>query len=226
MPIRRGILIFLALFAGAALLAAQGADAPGTSDPDERGADSSAGKAPTGRKLMHYYVMDTAGPYPLMMAAFTAAIHQGTDNPPDWHQGAGALGKRFGSNMGITAVANTTRLGLAVALKQDTSYHRCRCNGVPARLRHAGLSALIARRWSDGRQVFSFPNLVAPYAATMTATYGWYPDRYGAKDAFRMGNYNLLGTVGSDLAFEFVPRAVWGALGHIHLNSRRLAQDE
>jgi hypothetical protein len=27
---------------------------------------------------------------------------------------------------------------------------------------------------------------------TMTAVYGWYPDRYGAKDALRLGNYNLL----------------------------------
>ena len=33
----------------------------------------------------------------------------------------------------------------------------------------------------------------------MTAVYGWYPGRYGAKDAFRMGNYSLWGTLGQTL---------------------------
>jgi len=168
--------------------------------------------------------MNTIGPYPLMMAVFTAAIHQGTDNPPDWHQGAVALSKRFGSNMGITAVGNATRYGLGAFLDEDISYYRCRCNGVPKRLSHAAFSALIARRRSNGSSVFSIPGLAAPYTATMTATYAWYPARYGAKDAFRMGNYNLLATVGGNIAFEFIPRKVWKGLEHIHINTGKVAE--
>ena len=38
----------------------------------------------------------------------------------------------------------------------------------------------------------------------MVAVYGWYPDRFGMKDAFRMGNYNLLGFVGANIAMEFL----------------------
>ena len=181
---------------------------------------------PTKRNTIKAFLADTVGPYPLAMAVFTAAIHQGTDNPPEWHQGAVALSKRFGSNMGITAVGNTTRFGLAALLDEDTSYYRCRCAGVPHRLAHAAFSALMARRKFDGRSVFSVPGLAAPYAATMTATYAWYPARYGAKDAFRMGNYNLLGTVGSNIAFEFIPRKVWKGLGRIHMASRRVADDD
>jgi hypothetical protein len=171
------------------------------------------------------YLADTVGPYPLAMAVFTAAIHQGTDNPPEWHQGFSALSKRFGSNMGITAVGNTTRYGLATLLDVDTSYHRCQCAGVPRRVAHAAFSALIARKRSGGKSVFSVPGLAAPYAATMTATYAWYPSRYGARDALRMGNYNLLGTVGSNIAFEFIPRKVWKGLEHIHMSSRRVADE-
>ncbi len=181
---------------------------------------------PTKARTLRDFIADTIGPYPLMMAAFTAAIHQGTDNPPEWRQGAAGLSKRFGSNMGITAVGTTTRFGLSALLGQDPSYYRCRCTGVPRRLAHSAFSAFLARRQSDGSAVFSVPGLVAPYAATMTATYAWYPARYGAKDAFRMGNYNLLGTVGSNIAFEFIPRKVWRGLDRIHMASRRLANQD
>jgi hypothetical protein len=37
----------------------------------------------------------------------------------------------------------------------------------------------------------------------MTAVYAWYPNRYNAKDALRMGNYSLLGYVGGNIALEF-----------------------
>jgi hypothetical protein len=38
----------------------------------------------------------------------------------------------------------------------------------------------------------------------MTAVYAWYPDRYNAKDGFRMGNYTLLGYAGGNIAREFI----------------------
>ena len=59
-------------------------------------------------------------------------------------------------------------------------------------------STLTARRGEDGHRVFSLPALVAPYAGAATAVYGWYPNRFGAKDAFRMGNYSLLAFAGEN----------------------------
>ncbi len=205
----------------------QSADLPDLAVVESQNAGAQAGYArPPRQKTFKEFVVDTVGPYPVAMAAFTAAINQGTDSPPDWHQGAGALGKRFGSNMGITAVGNGTRYGLAALLNEDTSYYRCRCGGVPRRLQHATFSALMARRERDGKYVFSVPGLVAPYAATMTATYAWYPSRFGAKDGFRMGNYDLLGTVGTNIAFEFIPRKVWKELERFHLASRRMSEQD
>ena len=57
-------------------------------------------------------------------------------------------------------------------------------------------SALTARRGEDGHREFSVSAFAAPYAGSMTAVYGWYPDRYGYKDASRMGTYTLLWNLG------------------------------
>jgi hypothetical protein len=90
-------------------------------------------------------------------------------------------------------VGATTRYGLSEAFKEDALYYRCECRGVFPRSSHAIVSILTARRGENGHRVFSVPALVAPYAGTMTAVYGWCPGRYGARDAFRMGNYSMLG---------------------------------
>jgi hypothetical protein len=87
------------------------------------------------------------------------------------------------------------------------------------------ISTFIARRGEDGHRVFSFPALVAPYAGTMTAVYGWYPDRYNAKDAFRMGNYSLLGYVAGNVALEFLYSGPHSLLHRMHLNNGHGAPD-
>jgi hypothetical protein len=71
----------------------------------------------------------------------------------------------------------------------------------------------------DGHRVFSFPALVAPYAGSFTAVYGWYPDRFGAKDAFRIGNYNLLAYAGGNVALEFLYSGPHSLLSRMHLNN-------
>ena len=181
---------------------------------------------PSASEAFHDFITSAVGPYSVALGAFTAAIHQATDDPPEWHQGAAALGKRFGSNMGISAVGSATRVGLGELFNQDTSFYRCKCKGVPRRLEHAAVSALIAHRRSSGDAVFSIPGLAAPYAATTTAVYAWYPARYGIKDALRMGNYNLLGTVGTNITFEFLPKSVIRHMARIHLNNQRIASDD
>ena len=58
----------------------------------------------------------------------------------------------------------------------------------------------------------------------MTAVYVWYPGRYNGKDAFRMGNYALLGYVGADIGMEFLYRGPHSLLSRMHLNNGRGAQ--
>jgi hypothetical protein len=151
---------------------------------------------PTRKTKLYNYVFDAFGPYPIVGAGLAAGINQEYDTPPEWKQGAAGYGKRFGSDFGIAAVSTTTRYALAQAFKEDTLYYRCECKGVFPRLGHAVISTLTARRGDDGHRVFSFPALVAPYAASMTAVYAWYPGRYNGKDALPDGQLHHAGICG------------------------------
>jgi hypothetical protein len=174
---------------------------------------------PTQRTKVHNYLFDAFGPYPIVGAALTAGISQVSNGIPDWKQGMEGYGKRFASDFGIAAVSTTTRYALSEAFKQDALYYRCECTGVFPRLRHAVISTLTARRGADGHRVFSIPALVAPYAGTMVAVYGWYPGRYDAKDALRMGNFNLLAYMGGNIALEFFYSGPHSLLSRMHLNN-------
>jgi hypothetical protein len=179
---------------------------------------------PTAKIEFHNYLFDTIGPYPIVGAAIAAGINQADNTPPEWKQGAEAYGKRVASDFGIAAVTTTTRYTLAKAFGEDTLYYRCECKGAFPRLRHAMISTLTARRGEDGHRVFSFAALVAPYAGTMTAVYGWYPGRYNASDGFRMGNYSLLGYAAGNVALEFLYSGPHSLISRMHLNNGHGAQ--
>jgi len=180
---------------------------------------------PTQRTKVINYLFDAFGPYPVAGAAFGAGIGQWSNAPPEWDQGMKGYAMRFGSDYGIAMVSTTTRYGLSQAFKQDAMYYRCECGGVLPRLRHALLSTLTARRGENGGRVFSIPALVGPYAGSMTAAYGWYPNRYGAKDAFRTGNYSLLAFAGGNVALEFFYSGPHSLLHRMHLNNAHGSPD-
>ena len=174
---------------------------------------------PEQKTKLNDYVFDAIGPYPIVGAGIAAGINQISDTPPEWNQGFEGYAKRFASDFAIAAIGTTARYGLAQAFKEDTLYYRCECTGALQRMGHAVLSTLTARRGEDGRRVFSFPALAAPYAGSMAAVYGWYPNRFGAKDAFRIGNYSLLAYAGADISLEFFYSGPHSLLHRIHLNN-------
>ena len=175
---------------------------------------------PTEKTKLHNYLFDAFGPYPIAGAVFVAGIDQAKTTPPqpEWGQGAGAFGERVGSKFGIAAITTTTRYGLAEAFRQDALYYQCECKGVFRRLGHVVISTLTARHGDDGHREFSVPALVSPYVGTMTAVYGWYPNRYGYKDAFRMGNYTLMWLFVQNVATEFLYGGPHSLLSRSHLS--------
>jgi hypothetical protein len=174
---------------------------------------------PTQKLKLRNYFFDTYGPYPIVGAGIVAGINQYDNSPPEWKQGVAGYGRRFASDFGIAAVTTTTRYALAEAFHEDTLYYRCECKGFFPRLSHAVISTFTARRGDDGHRVFSFPSLVAPYAGTMVAVYGWYPSRFDAEDAFRIGNYNFLGYIGANIALEFIYSGPHSFFSRMHLNN-------
>lgn len=180
---------------------------------------------PTPRITVKKYTFDAFGPYAFVGTALIAGLDQTTNTPPEWKQGFGGYANRFESDFGIAFVGTTARYGLAKALKEDTSYYPCECRGVFPRIRHAALSTFTARRGETGHRVFSFPALVAPYAGVATAVYGWYPNRYGVKDALRMGNYSLLESIGGNIALEFLYSGPHALISRVRLSRIRGASD-
>jgi hypothetical protein len=171
------------------------------------------------------YFFDAFGPYPIAVAAVTAGIDQIDNSPPEWNGGAEGYGKRFSSDLGIEAVSTSTWYALSEAFEQDPLYYRCECDGVFPRLGHAVVSTFTARTGEDGHRAFSLPAVVGPYAGSITAVYDWYPNRYGAKDAFRIGNYSPLEYMGGNIALEFFYTSPRSWLSRMHLHSRHGAPD-
>ena len=221
MKMRRLMLLLFVASAAAVMAQSQSLADPGDASSTVASAAPAEPLAsyvrPTEKTRLRNYFFDAFGPYPIIGAAFGAGLSQAGNTPPDWEQGATGYGKRFGSDFGIAAVTTTARYGLARAFREDTLYYRCECKGLFPRLSHAVVSSFTSRRGDDGHRVFSFPALIAPYAGTFTAVYGWYPDRYGAKDALRMGNYSLLGSIGGNLGLEFIYGGPHSLLSRMHL---------
>ena len=172
---------------------------------------------PTESVKLHNFIFDAVGPYPFIGAAGAAGISQASRKPPEWGEGWDAYGVRVASDFGIALTTTTVRYGLAEVFREDTLYYRCDCKGILPRLGHALISTVTARRGDDGHREFSFPALAAPYGGGMAATLGWYPSRYGPKDGFRIGNYNLLGQAGQNVALEFIYGGPHTLLNSIHI---------
>jgi hypothetical protein len=174
---------------------------------------------PTQKRKLRNYFFDAFGPYPIVGAALVAGVNQAYNTPKEWGQGAQGYGERFGSDFGIAVVTTTTRYAMADAFREDTLYYRCECKGAFRRLGHAVISTVTALRGEEGHRVFSFPALVAPYAGTMTAVYGWYPGRFGVGDGLELGSYSLAGFTAENIAREFFYNGPRSLLSRLHLGS-------
>src|ERR1700691_593003 len=224
MKMRRRILLGFALIAVALVFAkaqslADARDSSGDVAVTTRAQPALTYIRPTQKTKLRNYLFDSVGPYPIAGAALAAGVNQAYNTPPEWKQSFEGYSRRFDSNFGIAAVSTTTRYGLAQAFQEDTLYYRCECKGLFPRLHHAVISTLTSRRGEDGHQVLSFSSLIAPYPGTMTAVYAWYPGRYNGKDALRMDNYTLLGSVGGNIAFEFLYGGPHSLLSRMHLGN-------
>lgn len=158
---------------------------------------------PDFHRRLRSYLRATFGPLQMGRIVFGAAISQADDNPPDWGQGSDAYGVRAASGFGVVILDGGANLLLSEALREDTRYYPCSCTGLWPRAKHALISSFTARAGPDGHRVFSTPAISSPYAGAF-GSLAWYPPRFGPKDAFRTGNYDLLAGIGTSFADEFL----------------------
>ena len=173
---------------------------------------------PTEMQKLHAFAFHAVGPYAIALAIAGGGIDQVSNAPPEWGGGVGSFGERVASNFGIQLATVTADYGLAEIVREDVIYYPCDCTGLLHRFSHAMISTVTARRGEDGHTTLSFAGIVSPYAGTMTAL-AWYPSRFGVKDGFRMGNYNLLDQAAKNLAFEFIYGGPHALLGRNHVSS-------
>jgi len=161
---------------------------------------------PDGRQQFRNYLYSTFGPPAYISTAIGAGLDQRKPAPPEWDSGAKGYAERYGWRFGMQIIGHTTEYVFAAAIHEDVAYHRCECKGFFPRSSYALMSTITAKNMS-GRTVLSVPSLVGPYAGSFAAMNAWYPDRYGPKDAFRVGSSSFMFKAVGNLIGEFIAPA-------------------
>jgi hypothetical protein len=150
------------------------------------------------------YGRSVFSPETIVGAALVAGVDQADNEPPGWHQGGDAFGKRFGSAVGRQVISDTIRFGVAAIDGEDPRYFVSQDRGVWARTRHAIVSTFVSQT-SSGRSIPAFSRFAGDYGAAFIEN-AWYPpDRATAGYAAERGSEALGIDVGLNLAREFVP---------------------
>jgi hypothetical protein len=166
--------------------------------------ETSAGYSPpTGADYFRRFAIDAFGPSAIVRAVAVGIINQADNVPPDWGQGWGPFGERVGSAYGRSAVTTAALYGGAAITREDVEFYRCDCTGFFPRFKHAVWVTVSARHGSEGNRIFSPVPIIAPYAGAF-ASLGWYPGRYGPKDALRWGSYDILYDLAENLGRELL----------------------
>jgi hypothetical protein len=158
----------------------------------------------TEKERFQIYLLSVGGPVPLMGEAAGAGISQWKNTPPEWGQGWGAFGERYGSNLAYNGIRQTIAYGAAVALHEDTRYFASGKHGVWSRTGYALLSTFTARR-PDGRQSFAFSSVGGVVGASGIASI-WGPRSWqGFNNIAENAGISFGATAALNVVREFLP---------------------
>ena len=156
-------------------------------------------KYPDARTRYSRYVNSIVGPVAIVEDVGLAGIMTWGKSPPEWGTHWEGFGRRVASNLGWSAIKNTTIYGLDEALQLDSYYYRSSKKDLRSRVGNAFISAFTARTKS-GRMTIGVSRLVGTYLAPVIVTEAWFPRRYTWKDGLRAGSYDLAWNIGYRLA--------------------------
>ncbi len=158
----------------------------------------------TGKERMQKYFKDNYASPGAYFRAFGSGLgaHLG-NSPPEWQQGAKGYSRRVGSQFGQFTINNSIRSGLAAAAGYDTRYQRCNSAGGGKRTLHAIKWTFLTRN-REGKARFDWARVAGAYASGFIAN-TWYPDRFGPRDALRIGNQQYGFDFAGSVFEEFLP---------------------
>jgi hypothetical protein len=165
-----------------------------------------AGAVATRRPVAHSYrrryVGDTFGKRSLAGVGGRAAVGQMLNHPRQWGRGGTGLGKRLGTGMATHVIKNSIEYPIAAARHEDLRYHRSTERGVGARLRHALVSTVVARKTTTGKKTVAAGRISGAMGSGMIAS-TWAP---AAAGGLATGGITLGATAASNVAREFWPQ--------------------
>ena len=158
----------------------------------------------TEKERFQIYLLSVGGPVPLLGEAAGAGISQWKNTPPEWGQGWGAFGERYGSNLAYNGIRQTITYGASVALHEDTRYFASGKHGVLNRTGYALLSTFTARR-PNGQQSFSFSSVGGVIGASGIASI-WGPRSWqGFNNIAENAGISFGATAALNIVREFLP---------------------
>ncbi|MGP8244017.1 MAG: hypothetical protein ACLQVN_05810 [Bryobacteraceae bacterium] len=156
------------------------------------------------RPRLHRLLLRIMGPEPLAGEALSAGIGQSLNSPREWGQGASGYAARFGNDMGYNAVRQGMTFGLAALFHEDTRYIRSTKHGVMPRAAHA-VASVFNTRSQGGDHVFYAANFLGIVGASAISQAWAPPSWHDPATAGRKMTFSLLGSMGLNLAREFLP---------------------
>lgn len=158
----------------------------------------------TQKDRFQLYLLYTGGPLPLLGEAAGAGISQWKNSPPEWGQGWGAFGERYGSNLAYNGVRQTITYGAAIAFHEDNRYFASGKHGLWRRTGYAVLSTFTTRH-PDGRQSFSVSGVSGVLGASAIASI-WGPESWkGAHNIANNAGISFGTTAALNIVREFLP---------------------
>lgn len=158
----------------------------------------------TQKDRFQLYLLSAGGPVPLLGEAAGAGISQWHNRPPEWGQGWGAFGERYGSNLAYNAIRQTITYGASIMTHEDTRYFASGKHGVWSRTGYALLSTFTARH-PDGRQSFSVSNVGGVVGASAIASV-WGPESWkGFNNIAENAGISFGTTAALNVIREFLP---------------------
>jgi hypothetical protein len=160
--------------------------------------------APATNRWSNYSRDAFLSPGAFFASVLPAANEHRTNRPPEYGQGWDAFGERLGRRAAQYQVQMALLHSSAAALRTETQYRTCNCDGAWRRMRYA-VSRIAVTRTDSGATIVNAPVLGAYLGGGMIAT-SWYPDRYSPwREGLRTGGTQLGGRAALNVVKEFAP---------------------
>ena len=154
----------------------------------------------TGEQRREIYLQQTfTTPSAYFKRMFAAGIDQWRESPPQWHDGWGAYGERFGSREGQFIAANSLATLGNAGLRYEPRYDQCRCRGLRLRTRHAILRNFLTYNESERELRPQLALYGGSFGGGLIST-AWKPH---PRNAFAEGGRAMLGQAGYGALLNF-----------------------